>query len=166
MENIVLEALIEIPMGSQNKYEVDKKTGKIKLDRVLYSPMSYPAEYGYIDDTLAEDGDPLDILVLVTNSTFPGCTIDSRVIGYMAMIDDGEIDHKLLAVSSHDPRFNHIKSLKDLSPHTLLEIEHFFAHYKDLQGNTTKINGWHDIDEAVKLINECFKRYQDTKYRK
>lgn len=159
----VLEALIEIPMGSQNKYEVDKSSGKIKLDRVLYSPMSYPAEYGYIEGTLAEDGDPLDILVLVTNSTFPGCIIDSRVIGYMAMIDDGEIDHKLLAVSSHDPRFNHIQNLDDLSPHTLLEIEHFFSHYKDLQGKNTTINGWYGSDEADVLIDECFKRYIDTK---
>ena len=124
MEQIV-EARIEIPMGSQNKYEIDHETGKIKLDRVLYSAAFYPVEYGFIDDTLSMDGDALDILVLTSAPTFPGCYIDSRIIGGMDMIDSGEFDVKILAVNIGDPRYEHVKTLDDLPPHLLRELQNF-----------------------------------------
>jgi len=158
MNNIV-EALIEIPTGSQNKYEVDKKTGRITLDRVLYTAMAYPAEYGYIDETLALDNDPLDILVLTTNPTFPGCIIESRVVGYLDMIDDGEPDQKLIAVPTSDPRFDQIQSLDDIAPHILKEIEHFFRRYKELQNKSCELFGYKNAEAAVALIKECRERY-------
>ncbi|MGP4082159.1 inorganic diphosphatase [Pseudalkalibacillus sp. R45] len=159
----VVDAFIEIPTGSQNKYEYDKENGVFKLDRVLFSPMFYPAEYGYLENTLALDGDPLDILVLVTNPTFPGCVIESRVIGYLNMIDSGEEDSKLLAVPVEDPRFDHVQSLEDVSEHTLKEISHFFERYKDLQGKKTEIGSWEGPEMAAELVEECLKRYQEQK---
>ncbi|WP_221565254.1 inorganic diphosphatase [Alkalihalobacillus sp. TS-13] len=159
----VVDAFIEIPTGSQNKYEYDKEKGVFKLDRVLFSPMFYPAEYGYLENTLALDGDPLDILVLVTNPTFPGCVIESRVIGFLNMIDSGEEDAKLLAVPVEDPRFDHVQSLEDVSEHTLKEISHFFERYKDLQGKKTEIGSWEGPEKASELVEECLKRYQEQK---
>ncbi|WP_018922194.1 inorganic diphosphatase [Salsuginibacillus kocurii] len=156
----VVEALIEIPTGSQNKYEFDKDKGVFKLDRVLFSSMFYPAEYGYLEDTLALDDDPLDILVLVTNPTFPGCMIESRVIGYLNMIDDGEEDQKLIAVPVEDPRFEQITSLKDVPQHKLDEIAHFFKTYKDLENKKTEIGGWEDAEAAAQLVDECIERYK------
>ncbi|MCK5762002.1 MAG: inorganic diphosphatase, partial [Candidatus Izimaplasma sp.] len=122
--NKIYEAVIEIPMGTKNKYEIDKVKNRIKLDRVLYTPMTYPAEYGYIEETLALDGDPLDILVLATSKTFPGCIVDARIVGYLEMIDNGEPDSKVIAVMDHDPRFSHISELTDIQEHTLREIKH------------------------------------------
>ncbi|WP_408006565.1 inorganic diphosphatase [Pseudalkalibacillus sp. A8] len=159
----IVDAFIEIPTGSQNKYEYDKEKGVFKLDRVLFSPMFYPAEYGYLENTLALDGDPLDILVLVTNPTFPGCVIESRVIGFLNMIDSGEEDAKLLAVPVEDPRFDHVQSLEDVSEHTLKEISHFFERYKDLQGKKTEIGSWEGPEKAAQLVEECLKRYQEQK---
>ncbi|WP_240377719.1 inorganic diphosphatase [Bacillus piscicola] len=159
-KNKVVEALIEIPTGSQNKYEFDKEKGVFKLDRVLFSPMFYPAEYGYIDETLALDGDPLDILVLVTNPTFPGCVIESRVIGYLEMIDDGDEDQKLLSVPVEDPRFKDVHSISDIPSHKLDEIAHFFKTYKDLQKKKTEIGEWKDAEAAAQLVDECIERYQ------
>ncbi len=159
----VVDAFIEIPTGSQNKYEYDKEKGVFKLDRVLFSPMFYPAEYGYLENTLALDGDPLDILVLVTNPTFPGCVIESRVIGFLNMIDSGEEDAKLLAVPVEDPRFDHVQSLEDVPEHTLKEISHFFERYKDLQGKKTEIGSWEGPEKAAQLVEECLKRYQEQK---
>ncbi len=161
MENKIVDAFIEIPTGSQNKYEYDKEQGVFKLDRVLFSPMFYPAEYGYLENTLALDGDPLDILVLVTNPTFPGCVIESRVIGVLNMIDSGEEDAKLLAVPVEDPRFDHVKSLEDVSEHTLKEISHFFERYKDLQGKKTEIGAWEGPEKASQLVDECVNRYKE-----
>jgi inorganic pyrophosphatase len=160
-ENKEVEVLIEIPTGSQNKYEFDKDKGVFKLDRVLFSPMFYPAEYGYIDDTLALDGDPLDVLVLVTNPTFPGCVIDARVIGYLNMIDDGDEDQKLLAVPTEDPRFEGVTTLDDVPQHKLDEISHFFQTYKELEKKTTKIGGWENEAEAAKLVQESIDRYNN-----
>ncbi|GEK57929.1 inorganic diphosphatase [Marinococcus halophilus] len=160
-ENKEVEVLIEIPTGSQNKYEYDKDKGVFKLDRVLFSPMFYPAEYGYIDDTLALDGDPLDVLVLVTNPTFPGCVIDARVIGYLNMIDDGDEDQKLLAVPTEDPRFEGVTTLDDVPQHKLDEISHFFQTYKELEKKTTKIGGWENEAEAAKLVQESIDRYNN-----
>jgi inorganic pyrophosphatase len=162
MSNLVVEAFIEIPGGSQNKYEYDKERNVFSLDRVLYSPMHYPTEYGYIDNTLAEDGDPLDILVLTTFPTFPGCVIKSRVLGYLVMNDGGEQDEKLLAVPVKDPRWDHVKSLDDVSPHVLKEISHFFERYKDLENKETRIDGWKGADDAQKLYDACVKRYNEN----
>jgi inorganic pyrophosphatase len=159
-ENRVVDAFIEIPTGSQNKYEYDKETGTFRLDRVLFSPMHYPTEYGYLEDTLALDGDPLDILVLTTFPTFPGCVISSRVIGVLVMSDDKGQDEKLLAVPVDDPRWNGVNSLDDVQPHVLKEIEHFFRVYKDLENKTTNIEGWEGPEKAATLIDECIERYK------
>ncbi|OYD09749.1 inorganic diphosphatase [Paludifilum halophilum] len=157
---LVVDAFIEIPTGSQNKYEYDKEEGVFRLDRVLYSPMHYPTEYGYLDKTLAEDGDPLDILVLTTFPTFPGCVIQSRVIGVLLMADDKGQDEKLLGVPVDDPRWDGVHSLNDIPSHTLREIEHFFQVYKDLENKETRIEGWKDADVAANLYEDCIKRHQ------
>lgn len=161
-ENKIVDAFIEIPTGSQNKYEFDPETGKFKLDRVLYSPMHYPTEYGYLENTLALDGDPLDILVYTTFPTFPGCVIETRVIGVLKMSDDKGQDEKLLGVPINDPRFDHIKDLNDMPEHVLKEIAHFFQVYKDLENKETVIEGWEGPEEAAKLIDECIARYKEA----
>jgi inorganic pyrophosphatase len=161
-QELIVDALIEIPTGSQNKYEFDKEKGIFRLDRVLFSPMHYPAEYGYLEGTLAEDGDPLDILVLTSFPTFPGCMILSRVIGVLLMSDDKGRDEKCLAVPVDDPRFQEVRSLDDLAPHTLKEIEHFFRVYKDLENKQTQIEGWKDAAFASQLYEACLKRYQEN----
>jgi len=163
MANLVVEALIEIPAGSQNKYEYDKEKGRFVLDRVLYSPMHYPTEYGYLEGTLAEDGDPLDILVLTTFPTFPGCVIETRVIGALIMSDDKGQDEKLLGVPVNDPRWNHVNSLEDVSPHILKEIAHFFQVYKDLENKKTVIEGWKDAEFAKQLYEDCVRRHNAAK---
>ena len=160
----IYEAIIEIPMGTKNKYEIDKKNNRIKLDRVLYSPMTYPAEYGYIEATLAEDGDPLDILVLASSKTFPGCIVDSRVVGYLDMIDNGEPDQKIIAVMDKDPRFSHVNEILDIQEHTRREIKHFFHTYKDLQQNKkVEVLDFYDKIDALELIQKCKKRYSDNR---
>jgi inorganic pyrophosphatase len=158
----VTEAIIEIPMGTRNKYEIDKQRNRIKLDRVLYSQMTYPAEYGYIEYTLAEDNDPLDILVIASTKTFPGCIVDARVLGYLDMIDNDEKDQKVIAVMEHDPRFSHIQSLDDIQDHMKREIKHFFKTYKDLQQNKkVEVYDFYSKEDAVKLIDECLERYKN-----
>ena len=157
---MVVEARIEIPMGSQNKYEVDHNTGKIKLDRVLYSSSHYPAEYGYIDNTISEDGDPLDILVFTSAPTFPGCYIDARIIGGMYMIDCGEEDIKLLAVNVGDPRYENIQKLDDLAPHFLKEIENFFSTYKTLQHMETKVLRFFEAEEAESFLGKAREKFK------
>ncbi|SFT05277.1 inorganic diphosphatase [Marininema halotolerans] len=159
-KQLIVDAFIEIPTGSQNKYEYDKENGVFRLDRVLFSPMHYPTEYGYLENTLAEDGDPLDILVLTTFPTFPGCVIESRVIGVLMMSDDKGNDEKLLAVPTEDPRWKGIESLDDVAPHILKEIEHFFRVYKDLENKETNIIGWKGVDEAARLYDESLARYK------
>ena len=159
MNNIV-EARIEIPMGSQNKYEISED-GRIILDRVLYSATFYPAEYGYIENTLSDDGDPLDILVFTSSPTFPGCYIKSRIIGGMDMIDSGEGDTKILAVNVGDPRYDHVNSLEDLSPHYLKEIKNFFQTYKKLQGNKIVVKQFFNTEEALKRLEEARKNYSE-----
>jgi inorganic pyrophosphatase len=162
-ENRVVDAFIEIPTGSQNKYEYDKEKGRFILDRVLYSPMHYPTEYGYLENTLALDGDPLDILVLTTFPTFPGCVIKSRVIGVLIMSDDKGEDEKLLGVPADDPRWNEVKSLEDVPAHRLKEIAHFFQVYKDLENKKTVIKGWEGPEKAAQLIDECYARFEQNK---
>lgn len=152
----IVEAIIEIPMGTQNKYEVDKLKNRIKLNRVLYSKMTYPAEYGFIDKTLAEDSDPLDILVLATTKTFPGCIVDARVIGYLDMIDSGEPDQKIIAVVNADPRFDDLEEITDMKELQLKEIKLFFSNYKILEpGHNVEVLEYHNKAEAIELINDC-----------
>ncbi|MFV9510723.1 inorganic diphosphatase [Tepidibacillus sp. LV47] len=162
-KELIVDAFIEIPTGSQNKYEFDKEKGVFRLDRVLYSAVHYPTEYGYLENTLALDGDPLDILVLTSFPTFPGCVIPSRVIGVLIMSDDKGQDEKLLAVPVDDPRFKEINSINDVPSHKLKEIEHFFKVYKDLENKKTIIEGWKDKEEAIKLYEECVARYNEGK---
>lgn len=156
--------VIEIPKLSRIKYELDKETGQIKVDRVLYSPMHYPANYGFAPKTLWDDGDPLDVLVLSHEPFVPGCLIDVRPIGVMDMIDDGDSDAKILSVPAKDPRFNGISSIKNLEPHILEEIQHFFKVYKDLQKKEVKVGDWRDKDEAIKDIEHALKQYEE-KYK-
>lgn len=155
--NDVIEAIIEIPYRSRNKYEI--KDGKIKLDRVLYSAMGYPAEYGFINNTLANDGDPLDILVIGTEPTFPGCVVPARVVGYLKVIDNGKEDYKLISVSAVDPRYEEIHELKDLSPFMLDEIKNFFENYKVLQKIKVEVGKYYSKEEALKIIEESKKRF-------
>ncbi|GBF11580.1 inorganic diphosphatase [Tepidibacillus infernus] len=162
-KDLIVDAFIEIPTGSQNKYEFDKEKGVFRLDRVLYSPVHYPTEYGYLENTLALDGDPLDILVLTTFPTFPGCVISSRVIGVLIMSDDKGQDEKLLAVPADDPRFKEVNTLNDVPSHILKEIEHFFKVYKDLENKITNIEGWKDKEVAIQLYEECVARYSEGK---
>ena len=159
MENNVVHALIEIPLGSKNKYELDKETGRIFLDRVLYAAMIYPAEYGIIENTLAPDGDPLDILVICSDPTFPGCMVPARVLGYLDMEDNGNLDYKLISVVDCDPRYADVQTLEDLSPFVLKEIANFFANYKVLQDIQVKVGEYHPKEEAVRIIQECRDAY-------
>ncbi len=156
-----VEAIIEIPMGTRNKYEVDHKTGRIVLDRVLYSSVSYPCEYGYIPNTLSGDGDPLDILVLSTSATFPGCVVKARVLGYLEILDRGQTDEKLISVVDTDPRWDHIQKLSDLPEHTMLEIREFFKTYKHLQNISVQVGNIYGLEEAKLLIQECQDRYNE-----
>lgn len=155
---MTVDVVIEIPQGSQNKYEVDHGTGRVRLDRVLFSPMHYPTEYGFIEGTLGEDGDPLDILVLATFPTFPGCIMRGRIVGMLEMIDNKEVDHKLLAVAADDPRFKHVETMDDVPEHTLKEIAHFFETYKELQGVHTDIGAWKNEEEALKVLKASEER--------
>ena len=154
MEHVV-NALIEIPLGSKNKYELDKRTGRIHLDRVLYAAMTYPAEYGIIEDTLAPDGDALDILVICNHPTFPGCTVPARILGYLDMVDGGKLDYKLISVVDCDPRYDATRELSDLSPFVLKEIANFFANYKVLQGIQVDVGEFHGREEALNIIRAC-----------
>lgn len=155
-----VDVVIEIPQGSQNKYEVDHETGRVRLDRVLYSPMHYPAEYGFIEETLGEDEDPIDVLVLSSFPTFPGCVVSARLIGMLEMTDDKGVDTKLLGVAADDPRYNNVTSLDDVNPHVLKEIPHFFETYKQLENKAVQIGGWKGQEEALKVLEECRQRYR------
>ena len=157
-------AVIEIPSGSRNKYELDKETGLLKLDRVLYSAVHYPSDYGFIPRTLHEDGDPLDILVLLKEQTFPGCMIDVRPIGVLKMLDRGEPDDKILGVPLHDPAHEEFFDIADIPQHMLREIEYFFSTYKDLEGKRVQAAGWEKSEHAMQIIVESIERY-DQKYR-
>lgn len=157
-ERIIIEAVIEIPAGSRNKYECDPQRGIFRLDRVLYSSVHYPTDYGFIPHTLAEDGDHLDVLVIVEEPTFPGCHVPIRPIGVLDMIDVNGEDQKILAVPLGDPRFASVRDIDDLSRHWLIEIENFFGTYKTLEGVETTMKGWDHADRALQLIAECTTR--------
>lgn len=149
----VVNVVIEIPAGSKNKYEYDEKLDAIVLDRVGYVAMAHPYDYGFIPETRSDDGDHLDAFVILDHSAFPGCVVAGRPVGMVKMIDDGEADEKIICVPAKDPRYDHIKELLDLSPHLPKEIQHFFEHYKDLQGRKTEITLWDNAAAAKTLIN-------------
>jgi len=151
----MVNAVIEIPTGSRIKYEIDHHTGLVHVDRVLFSPFHYPAEYGFIPGTLAEDGDPADVLVLINGATYPGVVIRARPIGVLRMHDDKGHDAKVLAVAADDPTYTHVSSRRDLPPHFLLEVEHFFLTYKDLERKSVQSDGWGGKDEAQAFIRDC-----------
>jgi inorganic pyrophosphatase len=155
-----VNVMVEIPKGSRNKYEYDTKRGVIKFDRMLFSAMHYPSDYGFITNTLAEDGDPLDALVLVWEPTFPGCMIEARPVGLFRMHDEKGPDAKILCIPLGDPMWNYIKTLDDVPPHLLKEIEHFFRVYKDLEGKKTEIQGWGDKAKAFEILEKAKANYQ------
>ncbi|WP_238785056.1 inorganic diphosphatase [Blattabacterium cuenoti] len=158
---ISFDAMIEIPKGSRNKYEFDKKNNLIRLDRVLYSPMSYPTDYGFIPKTLSMDGDPLDVLVFLTEPTIPGCLIKVKPIGIFFMTDEKGKDEKIICVPLADPNYNIINNIDEISLHTRKEIEHFFLVYKDLENKKVKIGPWKDQKEAIFVYKESCLRYQN-----
>jgi inorganic pyrophosphatase len=159
----LITVMIEIPKGSRNKYEYDKDKMVIKFDRMLFSSVHYPSDYGFIPDTLALDKDPLDALVLVSEPTFPGCMINARPIGLFKMIDEKGPDDKILCVPVSDPLWNHIYSLNEVPPHLLKEIEHFFKVYKDLEKKKTGVKGWGDLKAAIRIIKEARQRYENVR---
>lgn len=150
----MVRAIIEIPKNSVNKYEYDGELELFRLDRALYSPMHYPGDYGFIPGTLADDGDPLDILVLVDEPSFTGCLMEARPVGVLRMIDGELHDQKILSIPTRNPRFENIHTLDQVFPHVRREIEHFFSIYKELQGATMKMEGWGGPSEARKVITE------------
>lgn len=150
----IVNMIVEIPQGSSNKYEYDHDLGVFKLDRTLYSPLFYPFDYGWVCDTLADDGDPLDILVITSQPTFPGCLIAARPLGVLMMRDDKGPDEKILSVAAADPRFEGIDRLSDLPGHILKEIVHFFDIYKELEEKETNVLGWQDVATAHNVIQK------------
>jgi inorganic pyrophosphatase len=155
-----VNAVIEVPGGQANKYEYDKHLHLFRLDRPLYASVHYPGDYGFIPCTLAEDGDPLDILVLIPEPTFPGCLLEARPVGVLEMLDQGVPDEKVLAVASSSPTHTLVHRHTDLAPHVLREAEHFFAIYKELEGKRTEVRGWGDVELARKFIRECHNRFR------
>jgi inorganic pyrophosphatase len=151
----LIEVFVEIPRGSRNKYEIDKERGVLVLDRVLYSSVHYPTDYGFVVDTLADDGDALDALVVVDEPTFPGCHVMARPIGVLDMQDEKGPDQKILAVPIGDPRFARIHDLHDIDPHWLREIENFFQTYKALEDKWTDVVGWRDAAVAARVIGHA-----------
>ncbi len=159
---MTFDVLIEIPKGSRNKYEYDFQLKKIRFDRMLFSSMMYPADYGFIPETLALDGDPLDVLVLVTEPTFPGCVMEVKPIGVFHMADEKGPDEKIICVPVSDPVASKFNDLKDLNPHLVLEIEHFFKVYKDLEKKKVAVGDWGDVNEAKEIVLACEKRFAES----
>jgi inorganic pyrophosphatase len=155
----VVNAIIEVPGGQANKYEYDQTLQVVRLDRPLYASVHYPGVYGFIPSTLGEDGDPLDILVLLPQPTFAGCLIESRPIGALEMLDQGVPDQKVLAVAVSSPTHQEVRQHTDLEPHVLREVEHFFSIYKELDGKHTEILGWRDASRTHELIGACHHRF-------
>ncbi len=158
--DFTVQVMVEIPKGSRNKYEYDKVAGKLRFNRMLFSAVHYPSDYGFILDTLAEDGDALDALVLVWEPTFPGCLIEAKPVGLFKMWDEGRSDEKILCVPCADPNWNHINTLSGVPPHLLKEIQHFFGIYKELEKKKTGVEGWHDWESAVRVIGESQERFR------
>jgi inorganic pyrophosphatase len=148
-----VEVTVEIPSGSRNKYEYDHQRHRFVLDRVLYSSVHYPCDYGFIEGSMADDGDPLDVLVIIAEPTFSGCVVRARPVGVLDMADEKGHDYKILAVAHDDPRWEATHALEDLSPHRLREIENFFQTYKALENRPTTVNGWLGVEEAWRIID-------------
>ena len=158
-----VEVTIEIPKGQRNKYEVDHATGRIRLDRMLFTSTRYPSDYGFIEDTLADDGDPLDALVLLDEPTFPGCLITCRVIGMFRMRDEKGLDDKVLCVPATDPRWKHLQDIADVPQFDRLEIQHFFEVYKELEpGKSVEGAAWADRSAAEAEVEESRKRFAEN----
>jgi inorganic pyrophosphatase len=165
MDPASVTVVVEIPGGSRNKYEMDHATGSIYLDRMLFTPTRYPADYGFIEGTLGEDGDPLDAPVLVGEPTFPGCRILARPVGVFGMKDEKGQDDKILSVPRRDPASNRLMDLDDLRPSLLAEIEHFFAVYKDLEDKKVETQGFQDLGAALTIIDEARQRAAKTAHQ-
>ena len=159
------EALIEIPKGCKAKYELDKETGMLRLDRILYTSTVYPANYGFIPRTLAEDGDPLDVLVLCDDSIYPMTLVTCKPIGVIKMVDGGELDEKIIAVALNDPNYKHYYDIKELPKHAYEEMMHFFEVYKMLEHKTTTVKEICHNYEAIEIVRKCMKNYGE-KYSK
>ncbi len=162
-KEFTVDVFIEIPKGSRNKYEYDMVKKVVRFDRMIFSSMHYPSDYGFVTETLALDGDPIDAMVLVSEPTFPGCLIEVKPIGLFKMYVEKGPDAKLLCVPVKDPIWNQINSLEDVNPHLLKEIEHFFQVYKDLEKKKVGIEGWEDKNAAIKALKESQKRYIDDR---
>jgi len=159
----LVNAVIEIPLDGINKYEYDKTLHVFRLDRNLFSPVHYPGDYGFIPSTLAEDGDPLDVLVMVDSPSFTGCVLQVRPIGVLDMIDQGQPDQKILAVGEGNPRYQDVASYSQVYPHILREIKHFFSIYKDLEGKRVEVRGWGDAAAARALITKSVAAFEEKK---
>jgi inorganic pyrophosphatase len=159
----IVRMIVEIPQHSANKYEYDGKLGVFRLDRALYSPLHYPGDYGFVPGTLADDNDPIDVLVLVQQPSFPGVMIEVRPVGVLNMVDSDEKDQKLLAVPTKNPRYDQIHTMDQIFAHVRREIEHFFSIYKELEGKVTTMDGWGGPREARNAIREARQRYLDAK---
>lgn len=156
-----VNAIIEIPKGSKAKYELDKESGLIKLDRILYSSVHYPVNYGFIPQTLGDDNDPLDILVLCTESLLPGCLVEAKVIGVMQMLDNGEGDDKIIGVASKDISVSHIRDMESMPPHLVKEIKNFFEEYKKLENKEVLIEDIKDAETAVEIVQRNLQDYKN-----
>ena len=159
---MTFDVLIEIPKGSRNKYEYDFELKKIRYDRMIFSSMMYPADYGFVPETLALDGDPLDVLVLVTEPTFPGCVIEVKPIGVFHMADEKGPDEKIICVPVSDPIGNKVDDLSGLNPHLIKEIEHFFRVYKDLEEKKVDVGDWGNAKEAKEIVEQCIERFKGS----
>ena len=166
LERKAFDVLIEIPKGSRNKYEYDFELNKIRFDRMLFSSMMYPGDYGFIPETLALDGDPLDILVMGHEPTFPMCVMEVRAIGVFHMTDEKGPDEKLICVPVSDPIWSLKNDLSELNPHRLKEIEHFFQVYKDLEEKKVDCGGFGDVNEAYEILHKCIERYENSDHKK
>jgi len=160
------DVLIEIPKGSRNKYEYDFVLHKIRFDRMLFSSMMYPGDYGFIPETLALDKDPLDVLVLGSEPTFPMCVMEVKPIGVFHMTDEKGPDEKIICVPISDPIWNLLNDISDMNQHQVKEIEHFFQVYKDLEEKKVDVGGWGNAKEAVNIYDECVKRYDQSEHKK
>ena len=156
----IVNGLIEISQGSRAKYEIDKTTGLLKLDRVIYSSFHYPINYGFIPQTLGEDGDPLDILVMCSESIQPLCMVQATVIGNMQMIDNGEKDDKIIAVATKDPTVNHFTNVNELPKHFIAVLKNYFENYKVLENKVVEIDEFQDKEDAYKVIEAAIEHYK------
>ena len=159
----VFRVVIEIPKGGTQKFEYDKQLHVFKLDRNLHSPVHYPGDYGFIPSTLSDDGDPLDVLVLVPEGSFPACVQEVRPIGLLEMLDQGALDEKVLAVGKNNPRYTNVWNYTDMYPHLLKEITHFFSIYKDLEGKRVEMRGWHDAGYARDRVVHAMNQFKEKK---